>query len=32
MDETDRPLETGHERDTPIADTLLRRFLFNWAG
>jgi hypothetical protein len=32
MDETDQPLETGHEPDTPVADTLLRRFLFNWAG
>lgn len=32
MDVTDQPLETGHELDTPIRDTLLRRFLFNWAG
>lgn len=26
------PLETGHEPTTPIADTLLRRFLCNWSA
>lgn len=28
---TDRPLETGHLDDTPVGDTLLRRFLHNQA-
>ncbi len=30
MSDTARPLETGYEPTTPIADTLLRRFLCNW--
>jgi hypothetical protein len=31
MDEHEPTLETGHEPGTPIGDSLLRRFLFNWA-
>ena len=27
-----RHLTTGWEQDVPVADSLLRRFLFSWAG
>jgi hypothetical protein len=32
MNTTEKPLTTGWEADTPVEDSLLRRYLFHWAG